>query len=139
MTTFLAAYASSIKISTPTISNLWLRVANKTFDKIIINNPMLRYYDNLIMGCTFKEPLMKNKADFFNGCRFFDNTFTSNGLCHTFSGIETSHLLKQKWKKTEINKAVENLFEKTQRPKMTFRGIGHSEGKITRIINPDLK
>ena len=41
----------------------------------------------------------------------FDNTFTGNGLCHTFSGIETSQLLKQKWRTTEIYKAVENLFE----------------------------
>ena len=142
MTIFLATYASSIKISTPKISDNWFRTANKTFSEDYIyfydynSNDNLDnadddvYYDKLIMACTFKETLMTYRADFESGCPSSGYSLTSNGLCHTFNGIEASNLLKPKWKYTEIITAFKNIFEEFQTPKMTFRGIGDSEGNL---------
>ena len=77
--------------------------------------------------------MMNHYAD-FGGCTSFDYSLTSNGLCHTFNGIEMSHLLIQKWKFTEINKAFQNVFKNFSRQTKTFRGIGRSEGKRNELI-----
>ena len=67
------------------------------------------YYDKLIMACTFKETLMTYRADFESGCPSSSYSLTSNGLCHTFNGIEASNLLKPEWKHTEIITAFKKM------------------------------
>ena len=120
MTTFLATYASSIKINTTKISENWIKASKKIFGNIRVKDSKNTFYDKLIMDCVFKEPLMSHQADFASGCISFDYSLTSNGLCHTFNGIETSLLLKQKWRFTEVNKAFERIFEKSFGGKRTF-------------------
>ena len=65
-----------------------------------------------------------------DGCSSFDYSLTTNGLCHTFNGVQLSELMKPKGQQTRINKAFENVFEKKSRATRRFRGVGQSEGKF---------
>ena len=87
------------------------------------------------MKCLFQEPLMSHELKwnfFFGSCNSFDYSLTSNGLCHTFNGVQLSELLKEKWRLAEINRAFENIFEKIPRESKRFRGVGQSEGKLNK-------
>ena len=73
---------------------------------------------------------------FLDGCNsFLDYSLTSNGVCHVFNGVQTSELLKEEWRQTEIIKAFDSVFEKIPRDTKRFRGVGQSEGKLNKYIH----
>lgn len=134
MPTYLASYAASFQtISNPnTNSTMWNKVAKRVFFRTNPDDFMTTngYYDKLIIDCAFKEPLMRHKPDMAEGCLDFYNSLTSNGLCYTFNGIDSSNI----WKDAEIIQAFNKVFGQQKNEEKKFRGIGQSEGKPHSIL-----
>ena len=128
MPSFLAVYAASFPTvgTHETIKRLFSDAANKIFSKTRSDEEVKKYslYDNLIMTCTYQKPLLFHKPDVVNGCLDFNPILTSNGLCHSFNGIDT----EQVWKKSEIVKSFSTIFDSIETQRKKFRGIGPSEG-----------
>ena len=80
------------------------------------------------MDCVFKGPLASHKPNLSEGCGEFYNKLTSNGLCQSFNGIETSQVWKENKRKTEILQTFSKVFGESQQNPRQFRGTGHSEG-----------
>ena len=134
MPSYLASYAASFQtISNPNINaTMWNEVARRVFLKTNPNDFMKSngYYDKLIIDCAFKEPLMRHKPDMAEGCLDFYHSLTSNGLCYTFNGIDSSDI----WKDAEIIQAFNKIFGQQKNEEKKFRGIGQSEGKAHSIL-----
>ena len=134
MKTFLAVYAASFLTvgKAEAIEAIFKNAAKNIFSDIISENDVaptklngsFRYYDKLIMECVYQKPLMTHEADVINGCLDFHPILTSNGLCHSFNGIETANM----WFDSEIIQSFDAVFGRFQNFKKQFRGIGPSEG-----------
>ena len=110
-----------------TVKALFSKAAKKLFTntKSDIHVHEYGYYDKLIVDCAYQKPLMNGIPDFIDGCIEFQPILTSNGLCHSFNGIQT----EQTWYDSEITRAFESIFGKFVTKKKKFRGIGQSEGE----------
>ena len=128
MPSFLAVYAASFPTvgTHETIKRLFSDAANKIFSKTRSDEEVKKYglYDNLIMTCTYQKPLLFHKPDVVNGCLDFNPILTSNGLCHSFNGIDT----EQTWHDSEIIKSFITIFDRFEMKRKQFRGTGPSVG-----------
>ena len=64
------------------------------------------------------------------GCTDFFPVLTSNGLCHSFNGIETTQVYSQEMRETQIMQAFNAVFGTFETQSRKYRGTGHSEGKL---------
>ena len=134
MKTFLAAYSASFLTvgKRETVEALFKNAAKNVFSEIISDDDVTptylgrfyHYYDKLIMECVYQTPLMSHDPDIVNACLDFKPILTSNGLCHSFNGIETAKM----WFDSEIIQSFNAVFGRFQNLKKQFRGIGPSEG-----------
>lgn len=82
-------------------------------------------YDKVIIDCAFREDLLRKKnPDANGGCKNFQPSLTTNGMCYTFNGKETSEL----WKPSEIMSSFSNLFPSNHKSDKTFGGSGTVQG-----------
>ena len=80
----------------------------------------------MVIECGFKEDLRRRKfPDLIGGCEGFQPSLTTNGMCYTFNGKETSEL----WKPSEIMSSFANLFPSNYKSDKTFGGSGTVQGK----------
>ena len=127
MTTFLETQTISTRNTNASYwSDLGIKVFSETNSKANVEEN--GYYDRLIMDCVFKGPLASHKPNLSEGCGEFYNKLTSNGLCQSFNGIETSQVWKENKRKTEILQTFSKVFGESQQNPKQFRGTGHSEG-----------
>ena len=78
-------------------------------------------FDKMIIDCAFKEDLsLKKFPDPVGGCEGFHPSLTTNGMCYTFNGKDTSHL----WKSSEIITTFASLFPSKSKIDRTFGGSG---------------
>ena len=131
MKTFLAVYSASFLTvgKTEAIEALFKNAVENVFSEIILDDPtapgrFYQNYDKLIMDCVYQKPLMTHDPDIVNGCLDFQPILTSNGLCHSFNGVETAKM----WFDSEIIQSFNTVFGRFQNHKKQFRGIGPSEG-----------
>ena len=82
-------------------------------------------YDKIIIDCAFRENLLRKKLpDSNGGCEGFHPSLTTNGICYTFNGKETSEL----WKPSDIINTFTNLFPSHSRNDKTFGGSRTVQG-----------
>ena len=129
MSTFLTAYSASF----PNILNntkVWSEVANKVFlDNDYSEDYVKAYglYDKLIMDSVYQKPLF-SESDNLEGQADLYPVLTSNGLCYSFNGIDTSDVWRQTLRSTKILESFSKVFGTLKHETKKFRGIGHSEG-----------
>ena len=84
--------------------------------------------DKVIIDCAFKEDLQLRKKypEGHGGCNGFHPSLTTNGMCYTFNGKETSEL----WQSSEIFTTFANLFTLKHKSNNTFGGTGTVQGNI---------
>ena len=126
LTSFLIAYTASIK-SIPTQSSnpssiIWSDIAKNEFPKDTVSEKVVSYNDKLVQACAFQEPLEPVSV---HECGDFQYSLTSNGMCYSYNGMDTSKL----WQDGKITKVFTETFGRYQTKIKRFRGIGHSEGK----------
>ena len=79
----------------------------------------------MIIDCAFKENLLKKKLpDDIGGCKDFHPSLTTNGICYTFNGQDTSEL----WKNSEIMTSFSKILSSKSVIK-TFGGPRTWQGK----------
>ena len=127
---FLKIYASSFRTNTnqDTTMIFWRNLGRKTFQNLNKIDPFITgYYDNLIMECVFREPLLIHKPNFDKSCSKLYHSLTSNGLCHSFNGYSVSKL----WKDSRIVQSFGSVFKWSKEEDKKFRDVGSAEGKKT--------
>ena len=79
----------------------------------------------MIIDCAFKENLRRKKNPEPNGgCEGFLPSLTTNGMCFTFNGNETSKL----WKPSKLITAFTNLFPSNSKDNKTWGGARTVQG-----------
>lgn len=127
----LGSFYSAMKHSLST----WKETAKNVFG-IIKEDQKRGVYDKVIMDCAFKEDLRLRKiyANGNGGCKGFHPSLTTNGMCYTFNGKETSEL----WQPSEMFTTFANLFPASSQANRTFGGQrivqGNSYSRITKYI-----
>ena len=80
----------------------------------------------MIIDCAFRENLRRKKfPDSIGGCEDFHPSLTTNGMCYTFNGKDTSDL----WKSSEMIKTFSSLFPSRSKSDKTFGGSRSVQGK----------
>ena len=136
MPTFLTAYSASFP-NTLNKTKVWSKVAKRVFldtDYSEDNVETYGLYDNLIMGCVYQKPLFSESGN-LEGCADVSPVLTSNGLCYSFNGIDTSDVWRQALRSTEILQSFSKVFGTLEHETKKFRGIGHSEGIAFKAID----
>ena len=101
---FSGSFLTASKLTLP----IWAHTAKLTFnhtkeEKSVQN---IGVYDKSIIDCAFREDLRKKKIpDAIGGCKGFHPSLTTNGMCYTFNGKNTSEL----WKSSEIMTTFSSL------------------------------
>ena len=126
--TFWKVYAGSFPTALKDSSNVWGETAGKVFGQALNQSSVeeIGLYDKLIMDCSFKERLMKKAgtdADLSGGCKYFDHTLTSNGLCYSFNGLAPSST----WRPSNVIQAFNETFN-TKHGSEKFGGAGSNQG-----------
>ena len=106
---------------------IWSDTAKKVFSHTKGDDFVNRrgVYDKIIIDCAFRENLMRRKRpDSNGGCEGFSPSLTTNGMCYTFNGKETSEL----WKPSEIITSFTDLFPSHSRNDKTFGGSRTVQG-----------
>ena len=106
---------------------IWKETAGKSFNHIKNDNFVKRkgVYDKSIIDCAFREDLRrKNFPDPVGGCDGFHLSLTTNGMCQTFNGQETSDI----WKSSEMTHTFANLFQSNSKNNRTFGGSRTVQG-----------
>ena len=127
--TFLKVYEGSHLTALDESSDVWSETAKKVFGQTLDASVVekIGLYDKVIMDCSFKEKLLKRAGTLTNlsgGCKYFDRTLTSNGLCYSFNGLGPSST----WRNSTVVHAFDNTF-KTNHSSYNFGGTGSNEGK----------
>ena len=82
-------------------------------------------YDKSIIDCAFREDLRKKKIpDANGGCKGFQPSLTTNGMCYTFNGNTTSEL----WKSSKIFSTFDQLFPSNSKSIKVFGGSRTVQG-----------
>ena len=87
----------------------------------------------MIIDCEFRENLLKKKLpDEIGGCEHFHPSLTTNGLCYTFNGQDTTEL----WKTSEIMTTFSKILSskpviKTFGGPRTWQGKENKQNKIS--------
>ena len=129
MTTFLTAYSASF----PNILNkasVWSEVAKRVFLENDYSEKKVEtygLYDNLIIDCYYQKPLFSD-SDNLERCADLRPILTSNGLCYSFNGFDSSDVWRQSLRNTDILQSFSKVFGTLKHETRKFRGIGHTEG-----------
>ena len=99
--------------------SIWKETAKKVFTTIK-KDQRRGVYDKIIIDCAFREDLRLRKKlpDANEGCEGFNPSITTNGMCYTFNGKETSEL----WQSSEMINTFTNLFPSQSKNNKTFGG-----------------
>ena len=105
----------------------WRQIAKHLFSSIK-EDKGTGIMDKVIIDCAFKEDLQLRKKypEGHGGCNGFHPSLTTNGMCYTFNGKETSEL----WQPSEMFTTFANLFPLKHKTNNTFGGRGTVQGKI---------
>ena len=107
------------------MENKWRHVAEKVFgvDSVLEQSSEDNgLFDRNIISCSFKGKFLK-VGEPLPGCDFFDQMLTTNGLCHSFNGINPSKI----WKNSNV--AFEKVIGRRHKGNFHFGGSGSEEGK----------
>ena len=133
--TFLNAIHGSFLSASRVALPIWRKVSSDLFGaRNVLNRTSGKaLYDNLIMQCGFKEDILKQKQNIIDGgCRIFQPSLTTNGLCYSFNGEANSSI----WKSSEVTDFNNKLFHKRNEIEV-FERAGINEGNIRKklVIN----
>ena len=95
MKTFLTIMSGSFPTAMVDTNPIWNQTGTQVFGDTIEDNHAVEnsLYDKLIMDCTLKESLMKKPfIETQGGCKYFQQSLTSNGICYSFNGEEQSSI-----------------------------------------------
>ena len=123
----LGSYPTTLESSQPLWQDTARAVFNKTLDKNFVERNGL--YDKIIMGCSFREKLMPKASktmELLGGCKHFDQTLTSKGLCYSFNGVKPSSL----WRPSKIVTVLEENFD-VNHYHHNFSGTGANQGSMS--------
>ena len=87
-------------------------------------------YDKIIIDCAFKENLQRKKQPSIGGCDDFVPSITTNGLCYTFNGQNSSEI----WKSSKMMTTFSHLFPSQVKNKKKFGGTRTVQGKEHNIL-----
>ena len=130
MPTFLNAYSASF----PNILNntaMWSEIAKRVFLDSDYSGDEVETYglnDKLIMHCVYQKSLFSHESEDLEECVDLHPILTSNGLCYSFNGIDTSDVWIQAVRSSEVLQSFSKVFGNLKHETKKFRGIGHSEG-----------
>ena len=128
MSTFLIVYAASFPTvgSQEIIEKLFSTASNKLFSDTKPDDYVKRYgyYDKLIVDCVYQKPFLNHHPNVTEGCQEFQPLLTSNGLCHSFNGIDTAQI----WYTSDMIQSFNTIFGTSNTQTKKFRGIDQSEG-----------
>ena len=120
---FSGSFHTAMKSPLPIWSDTAKKVFSHTKGDDFVNRRGV--YDKIIIDCAFRENLMRRKRpDSNGGCEGFSPSLTTNGMCYTFNGKETSEL----WKPSEIITSFTDLFPSHSRNDKTFGGSRTVQG-----------
>ena len=121
---FSGSFHTAMKSPLPIWSDTAKKAFSYTKDDDFVNRRGV--YDKIIIDCTFRENLMRRKLpDSTGGCEGFYPSLTTNGMCYTFNGKETSEL----WKSSEMITTFANLFPLQSANNKFFGGSRSVQGK----------
>ena len=83
----------------------------------------------MIIDCAFKESLQRKNEPSTGGCDGFEPSITTNGMCYTFNGDDSSAV----WKASKVTTTFSKLFPKQDQKNKTFGGMRTSRGKDTKF------
>jgi hypothetical protein len=122
LSTFVRIVAGSFPTAWENDNQLWRTTAKKVFnDTVDENYNSERFYDKLIIQCSFQNRLEKNSG----GCELFSQSVTNNGLCQTFNGVYPSSI----WHPSQLTDGLENFLDNYQ-SLQNYGGAGANEGNI---------
>ena len=84
----------------------------------------------MIIDCAFKENLQRKKHSLNGGCNDFVPSITTNGLCYTFNGQNSSKV----WKPSKMMKTFSHLFPSEVESKKKFGGTRTVQGNEHNIL-----
>ena len=120
---FSGSFPSASKYTLP----IWAKSAKSTFANTRDEKFVKRFglYDKSIIDCAFRENLrLKKIPDSSGGCKGFQPSLTTNGMCYTFNGQHTSEI----WKDSEIMSTFQELFPSQSASNKTFGGSRSVQG-----------
>ena len=105
----------------------WKETAKRAFSQIQEEDFLNKggVYDKVIIDCAFRKNLMRKKPSPNGGCGGFHPSLTTNGICYTFNGKNTSEL----WKSSEITNTFTNVFPSQSNIEKFFFGSRTAQGK----------
>ena len=133
---FLKSYISTFRIPKDLKTHpSWDTLAEEMFSQIKSTGVDSDSDLKLILDCSFQEHNKWTKLFEQSkiGCKYFQPILTSNGICHTFNGQNTSTI----WKSSRISELFESIFEENEeimRNDFSYRGTGPIEGEIMNTI-----
>ena len=101
--------------------NVWSEVAKAAFKHVHDEDYVKKsgVYNKVIIDCAFRENLRgKKEPDTNGGCKDFEPSLTTNGMCYTFNGKHSSEL----WKSSEMTTAFADVFPSHRVTNKTFGG-----------------
>ena len=87
-------------------------------------------YDKMIIDCAFKENLQRKKQPSNGGCNDFVPSITTNGLCYTFNGQNSSEI----WKPSKMMTTFSHLFPSEVKSRKKFGGTRTVQGNKHNIL-----
>ena len=127
---FLLAYVSSFRVPKDVGANdMWVNISEKVFKTSATKTHQTDSDLKLFLDCSFQK--QNNWNNIFQnsliGCKDFDPTLTTNGICYAFNGITDSKI----WRKSDITTAFNRAFKgATNKNTFKFRGTGPVEGSF---------
>ncbi len=128
MKTFLIALHGSFLTSSRKAVPTWQQVANESFNQTRSEhrNGKVDLYDKLVMQYAFKKNIhTKQQQDYDGGSELFTPTLTTNGMCYSFNGQNSSGV----WKAAEVTNTFAELFPQKNSTEF-FQGAEITDGEF---------
>ena len=109
MKTFLIALHGSFLTASREAVPTWRQVADESFNQTRMEHihGKVNLYDKLVMQYAFKQNIYtKQQQDYDGGSELFTPTLTTNGMCYSFNGQNSSGV----WKAAEVTNTFAELF-----------------------------
>ena len=128
---FLNSQVSTFRLPNSLKANdSWDELAIEIFDNYKWINADMDYDLKLVLDCSFQEH--RKWSNLFEqskiGCKHFRPILTSNSICYSFNGQNTSSI----WKNSRISRLFGHIFEENSKifNNFNFRGTGPTEGEL---------
>ena len=112
---------------------MWSEVAKAAFKHVHDEDYVKKsgVYNKVIIDCAFRENLRgKKEPDTNGGCKDFESSLTTNGMCYTFNGKHSSEL----WKVSKMTTAFASLFPSKIKSDKRFGGSRTTQGITTDLL-----